>query len=328
MRYVFLFGLVLAVLFIVPSGVFAQTPQPAASPAVTAEAPIQLPEVNPMEMKGPVVSAGSSTVYPLSEKIASMFKDEGFQGNMTIDNIGSGAGFERFCKAGETDISNASRKINDTELAACQKIGRQPLAFRIGTDGIAVVVSKDNTFVKDVTSAELAKIYSDAEMWSDVNPSWPKERILRFSPGTDSGTFDYFVEVILGKGKDLLLKAKNLQLSEDDNVLVQGVEGSPYAIGYFGYAYYNENKDRLNALSIDGVVPSAETVEANKYKLSRPLFIYTTADIMKAKTQVNQLINYYLSNVNDVIGKVGYFPASVASLNAAKQMWLDVNQKK
>ena len=113
MRYIVLFGVVLAVLFIVPSGVFAQTPAPEASPAVTTEAPIQLPEVNALEMKGPIVSAGSSTVYPLSEKIAAMFKDEGYQGNMTIDNIGSGAGFERFCKAGETDIANASREIND-----------------------------------------------------------------------------------------------------------------------------------------------------------------------------------------------------------------------
>jgi len=255
--------------------------------------------------------------------MAELFRDEGYGGNITIDSIGSGAGFERFCKTGETDIANASRAIKDEEIANCQAIGREPVEFRVGTDGLAVVVGKDNTFLTDVTADELAMIFGTAVKWSDVNPSWPNQPILRFSPGTDSGTFDFFVEVVLGKEKERLLNASNLQLSEDDNVLVQGVEGSPYAIGYFGYAYLKENEDLLRAVSIGGIAPTAETVEGGKYPLARPLFLYTTAEIMQDKPQVAAFINYYLTNVSGEIGDVGYFPLGSDALDAAKQAWLD-----
>lgn len=246
-----------------PKATDAPTTAPKATTAPTkAPAGVQLPDVNPLEVKGDIISAGSSTVYPLSEAIAVMFRDEGYADNLTIDSIGSGAGLERFCKAGETDIANASRAIKSSEVDSCKAIGRDPVEFRIGTDALAVVVSKENTFLKNVTLEQLAKIFSTASVkWSDVDPSWPNEDILRFSPGTDSGTFDYFVEEVLGKDKAPLLDAANLQLSEDDNVLVQGVEGSPYAIGYFGYAYYQENADRLNVLSINDIAPTKETVD-------------------------------------------------------------------
>lgn len=312
-----------------PTTVPTQVPRstPTTMPTVAPTKPttgVVLPEVNPLEVKGDIVTAGSSTVYPLSEAIAEMFKDEGYKGNITIDSIGSGAGFERFCKTGETDIANASRPIKSSEVDACQVIGREPIEFRVGTDALAVVVSKENTFLKEVTKEQLAKIFSTASVkWSDVDPSWPKENILRFSPGTDSGTFDYFVEAVLEKKKELLLQAANLQLSEDDNVLVQGVLGSPYAIGYFGFAYYQENADKLKVLSIDGVTPTKETVDSGKYPLARPLFIYSTAKIMKEKPQVAAFINYYLTHVNEVIGRVGYFPASEEALNASKRAWLE-----
>ncbi len=283
---------------------------------------VALPPVDPAKVTGNIVTAGSSTVYPLSERIAERFADEGYTGNITIDSIGSGAGFERFCKTGETDISNASRRIKDTELESCRAIGREPIEFRIGTDGLAVVVSKENTFVTNATKEELAQIFT-AEKWSDVNPNWPAELIQRFIPGTDSGTFDYFVEVVFEKDKEPLLNAPNTQLSEDDNVLVQGVAGSPYAVGFFGYAYYEENTDKLNVLSIEGVAPDATTVENGTYPLARPLFLYSTAKIMKEKPQVAAFLNFYLTYVNEEIEAVGYFPASVEALNAAKQAWLD-----
>ncbi len=284
---------------------------------------LTLPEVNPLEVTGDIISAGSSTVFPLSERMAERFQDEGYAGNITIDSIGSGAGFERFCVAGETDIANASRAIKDEEIASCQAIGREPIEFRVGTDALAIVVSQENDFLTDVTAEQLAQIFSTAETWADVDPSWPAEPIQRFSPGTDSGTFDYFVEEIMGKDEAPLLNAANLQLSEDDNVLVQGVLGSPYAIGYFGFAYYQENKDALKAVSIDGVAPTAETAESGDYPLARPLFIYSTANIMTEKPQVASFVNYYLSYVNDEILDVGYFPASDSSLNGARQAWLD-----
>lgn len=281
-----------------------------------------LPDVNPLEVTGPIVTAGSSTVYPLSEAVAEMFRDEGYADNITIDSIGSGAGFERFCTAGETDIANASRPIKDSESEACRAIGREPIEFRVGTDALAVVVSQENTFADDVTVDQLAALFSTAETWADVDPAWPAEPVLRFSPGTDSGTFDYFVEEVMGEEEAPLLNAENLQLSEDDNVLVQGVLGSPYAIGYFGYAYYQENAATLKVLSIDGVEPSTESVDAGTYPLARPLFIYSSADIMEQKPQVASFINYYLTYVNDVITRVGYFPASDEALSAARDAWL------
>jgi len=291
---------------------------------------VTLPEVDPLTVTGDIISAGSSTVFPLSERMAVRFKDEGYQGNITIDSIGSGAGFERFCKSGETDISNASRPIKHSEVESCLAIGREPVEFRVGTDGLAVVVSKENTFLTDITLEQLAKAFSDeVQKWSEINPDWPDQDIKRFSPGTDSGTFDFFVEYVMdaaygkGAGKEHILKAANLQLSEDDNVLVQGVEGSPYAIGYFGYAYYQENMDRLNVVSINGVAPNDETVEAGTYPLARPLFLYSTAKIMADKPQVAAFINFYLSHVNEEIKSVGYFPLGAEALNQSKIAWLD-----
>ncbi|MCX9080050.1 MAG: substrate-binding domain-containing protein, partial [Candidatus Methanoperedens sp.] len=159
---------------------------------------------------------------------------------------------------------------------------------------------------------------STAANWSDVRAEWPNEPILRFIPGTDSGTFDYFVEHFFDQDEAPILNAANLQQSEDDNVLVQGVESSPYAIGFFGYAYYQEAGDQLRAVAIDGVSPSAETVETGDYSLARPLFIYSDAGVMTSKPQVADFINYYLTNVDDVIDSVGYFKASDAALNLSK----------
>jgi phosphate transport system substrate-binding protein len=288
----------------------------------TAEG-LALPEVNPLEVTGDIVTAGSSTVFPLSERMAERFQDEGYSGNITIDSIGSGAGFERFCVAGETDISNASRGIKDSEIESCQSIGREPIEFRVGTDALAVVVSQENDFAANASFEELALIFSTAETWSDVNPDWPAEPIQRFIPGTDSGTFDFFVEEIFDQDEAPILSASNTQLSEDDNVLVQGVLGSPYAIGFFGYAYYAENADVLKILSIEDVEPSGETVDSGDYPLARPLFIYSTADIMEEKPQVASFINFYLSYVDEEVVDVGYFPASTYALDLSAQAWMD-----
>lgn len=282
-----------------------------------------LPLVDPGAVGGDIVSAGSSTVFPLAERMADRFQNEGFSGQITIDSIGSGAGFERFCVAGETDVSNASRPIKDSEIESCRAIGREPVTFRVGTDALAVTVSKDNGFVESLTLEQLALIFSTAEKWSDVDPAWPNEPILRYSPGTDSGTFDYFVEEIFAKNEEPLLSADNLQLSEDDNVLVQGVEGSPYAIGYFGYAYYQENRDKLRAVAIEGIEPSLESVNEGTYPLARPLFIYSDPGIMQSKPQVAAYINFFLTYVNEEIIDVGYFPASDEVLTQSVQNWLD-----
>ena len=320
-----------------------QAPEPTTVPPTTAPEPTatEAPVEDPMAMYAPeavsgdIVTAGSSTVFPLSERMKQRFEEEGFSGNLTIDSIGSGAGIERFCVAGETDIANSSRKIKDTEVESCQAIGREPVEFQVGIDALAVVVSSENDFLTDVTKVELATIFSTATNWSDVRPEWPAEPIQRFSPGTDSGTFDYFVEAIMapanlnadGKadvalGEEAILNSVDSQFSEDDNVLVQGVEGSPYAIGYFGYAYYQENASSLKALSVDGVAPSAETAESGEYPISRPLFIYSDATIMQEKPQVAAFIHFYLENVGNEILDVGYFPVSDAKLQEGLDTWL------
>jgi phosphate transport system substrate-binding protein len=261
------------------------------------------------------------TVFPLAERMIERFSEEGFDGNSTYDSIGSGAGFERFCVAGESDVAGASRAIKDTEVESCKAIGRTPIEFRVGTDALSVVVSTENDFVTDVTLEELALIFSAAETWADVRSEWPAEPIQRFIPGTDSGTFDYFVEVVFDEDDAPILAASNTQLSEDDNVLVQGVEGSPYAIAFFGYAYYSENADKLNVLSIDGVAPTQETVDDNTYAISRPLFIYSDATILKEKSQVAAFIYFFLTEVNNEIDDVGYFPANDYVLSGAMDAW-------
>jgi phosphate transport system substrate-binding protein len=301
----------------------AAEPTPAPAQPMGAGASVQLPEVNPLELTGDIITAGSSTVFPLSERIAERFQDEGYGDNITIDSIGSGAGFERFCETGESDIANASRAIRDTEIESCTGIGRTPIEFRVGTDALAVTVSQENTFADNLTLEQLALVFSTAETWADVDPAWPAEPVLRFSPGTDSGTFDYFVEEVFDEDEAPLLNSDNLQLSEDDNVLVTGVLGSPYAIGYFGYAYYAENRDTLKILSIEGVEATSDNVDAGDYPLARPLFIYSDASVMAEKPQVAAFINFYLTYVNEEVLDVGYFPASNESLDLARQNWLD-----
>jgi phosphate transport system substrate-binding protein len=291
-----------------------------------------LPLIDPFEVTGDIVTAGSSTVFPLSEAIAAQFEDDGYGDTITIDSIGSGAGLERFCVEGESDIANASRAIEEDEVAACETIGRTPIEFRVGTDALAIVVSPSNYFAESLTLEQLALAYSTAETWADVDPSFPAHPILRFSPGTDSGTFDYFVEAVLEEDPEPLLAASNLQLSEDDNVLVQGVAGDTCtegdestgcAIGYFGFAYYVENQDDLAILGVEGVEASAENVDNGTYPLARPLFIYSDASIMAEKPQVASFIAYYLDVVSDVITEVGYFPAPAADLQGAIDSFLE-----
>lgn len=321
-----MFWLVAVLVLALPAFALAQEATPEATEEPVVE-PIELPAIDPLSLTGDVVTAGSSTVYPLAERVVEEFQADGFSGDITVDSIGSGAGFERFCESGETDVANASRAIKEDEIAACEAIGRTPIEFRVGTDALTVVVSTENDFVTDLSIEQLAAIFSgEAATWADVDPSFPAQPIQLFSPGTDSGTYDYFVEVVFADvedGETAILNAPGIQLSEDDNVLVQGVEGSPYAIGYFGFAYYSENAGRLNAISINGVEPNEETAESNEYPLSRPLYIYSDATILREKPQVAGYIGYFLTHVNDVIIDVGYFPASVEALNAAKQAWLD-----
>ena len=291
----------------------------------------------PDAVTGDIITAGSSTVFPLSERMSELFQQEGYTGNITVDSIGTGGGFERFCKTGETDVANASRKTKDTEAESCKALPtpRDPIEFRVGTDALTVVVSAENDFVTALTKEQLGKIFTGQyTKWNEVDPSFPAEDILVYGPGADSGTFDYFNEVVVaplypdanGKadvaaGEEALLGTPGAQFSEDDNVLVQGVEGSPNAIGYFGFAYFAENSGALKAVAVEGVEPTQATVDDGTYPISRPLFIYSDANILKEKPQVAAFIYFYLNNVDNEISDVGYFPAPDADLQAAMDAW-------
>lgn len=283
--------------------------------------PIELPEITPAAVTGDIVTAGSSTVGPLTIAVANAFESEGYTGNISVDIIGSGGGFARFCEEGATDISNASRAIREGEIEACANLdpARLPIEFRVGSDGIAVVVNPENDFATEMTTEQLAAAFTTATTWADIDPSWPDEEIIRYIPGEASGTFGFFGEEVLDDELgEALLAANNVNPNEDDNVLLNGVAGDVNAIGFFGYAYFAQNQDALQIVAIDGVEPTTSSVESGEYLLARPLFIYSDADIIQAKPQVGEFINYYLTNVNELIGEVGYFAASDRALRFAR----------
>ncbi len=264
-------------------------------------------------LSGNVVVDGSSTVYPIVEAAAEAYAGEQPDVKVSVGLSGTGGGFEKFTK-GETDFSNASRPIKEEEKKAAEQNGIQFEEFQIAFDGISVLVHKDNDWVDYLTVDELKKIFTsgavngdDKVKWSDIRPEWPNEEIKLFSPGHDSGTFDYFDEVILD-GQPL---NKTAQLSEDDNVLVQGIAGDKNALGYFGFAYYIENKDKLKAVPIDNgngpVEPTHETIQSGEYApLSRPLFTYVSVKVLKEKAQVYDFAKFLLENGAEFAEEVGY----------------------
>ncbi|KFL15930.1 PstS family phosphate ABC transporter substrate-binding protein [Anoxybacillus geothermalis] len=261
------------------------------------------------ELSGEVIMDGSSTVYPIAEAAAEEYMMEQPNVKVSVGASGTGGGFEKFTK-GETDFSNASRPIKEEEKQAAADNGIEFQEFQLAYDGLSVVVNKENDWVDYLTVDELKKMWTEdgtVKKWSDIRPGWPDEEIKFFSPGHDSGTYDYFDEVIL-EGKELV---KTAQLSEDDNILVRGVEGDQYAIGYFGYAYYLENKDKLKVVPIDGgngpVEPTNETIETGKYTpLSRPLFTYVNVKSLKEKPQVYDYMEFLLETAGDLAEEVGY----------------------
>lgn len=267
------------------------------------------PDENKPALTGTIKADGSSTVGPITQAVAEEFNSEYRDVQITVGISGTGGGFKKFV-VGETDIQNASRKVKQEELDQAKANGVEMTEFEVAYDGIAIVVNKENTWAEDMTTDELKKMWqldSTVKLWSDIRPEWPKETIKFYSPGTDSGTFEYFTEAINGSKKKEI-RQDGLTTSEDDNVLVTGVAGDKYAIGYFGLAYFEENADKLNLVKVNGVAPSNETVIDGTYKpLSRPLFIYVNNKSME-REEVKTFMQYYLENVKDLVGDVGYIP--------------------
>lgn len=263
-------------------------------------------------LSGPVAIDGSSTVLPIMEYVTYEYNQVQPDVETALNSSGSGGGFEK-STVGEIDLSNASRPIKDEEEEAAESNGIELHELELAYDGLSVVVSQQNDFLENITVEELRKVFladSGAIKWSDVNPDWPEENIVIYSPGHDSGTFDYFNEVILEEKP--MREGENVTLSEDDNTLVTGIQNDPYAIGYFGYAYYAENKDTLKVLGIDNgdgnpVKPNGDTIQDGSYApLSRPLFTYVNVDYMKEKPQVYDFVKYTLKNAGAAAEQVGY----------------------
>jgi phosphate transport system substrate-binding protein len=262
--------------------------------------------------KATIIGDGSSTVFPISEAVAEEFGKVQDDVEVVVAISGTGGGFQKFCN-GETDFSDASRPIEDDEAQACAGNGIEPVEFQVAFDGLSVLANPANDFVECLTVDELKRIWepgSTVDSWDDIRPEWPTERINLYGPGTDSGTFDYFTEVIVGEED---ASRADYQASEDDNVLVQGVAGDENALGYFGFAYYEQNVDRLKLVAVDGgegcVAPSRETILSGEYApLSRPLFVYIRADALE-RPEVVDFMRFYLTEGPALVQEVGYVEA-------------------
>ena len=266
---------------------------------------------------------GSSTVFPITEAVAEDFQ-KAMRGavNVTVGISGTGGGFKKFCR-GQTDIVNASRPILKKEMDECKAAGVQYVEMPVAFDALTVVVNPKNDWSKTITVEELKKMWEPAAQgkvtrWNQINPSWPDEAFKLYGPGSDSGTFDYFTEAIVGKAKS---SRGDFTASEDDNVLVQGVASDKNGLGFFGFAYYIENQKKLKAVAVDGgkgpVLPSVKTVEDGSYQpLSRPIFIYV--NIKSAdRPEVKEFVEFYMKNAITLVKEVKFFslPAQVYTTN-------------
>lgn len=268
---------------------------------------------------------GSSTVAPLAEAVAEEFQKANADIKATVGTSGTGGGFKKFVR-GETDISNASRPIKQTEIDDAKKNGIEFIEIPVCFDALTVVINKDNKWAETMTVADLKKLWEPEAAgkitkWNQIRPEWPDAKIELYGPGTDSGTFEYFTEAVNGKAK---ASRPDYTASEDDNILVKGVEGSKNAIGYFGYAYYVAHKDKLKAVKIDwdkdqvgAMEPSEENVIKGVYNpLSRPLFIYVNKKSAQTKPEVRKFVEYFLDNAGKMAKEVKY----VALPDAAYEM--------
>ena len=262
-------------------------------------------------LTGEVKIDGSSTVYPITEAIAEEYRVEQPNVRVTVGVSGTGGGFGKFSR-NEIAINNASRPIKDSEIEECKKNDVNFIELSVAYDGLAVVVSKDNNWVRDLTVEELKRIWEPAAQgelthWNQIRPEWPNTPLNLYGPGIASGTYDYFTEVIVGESGS---SRGDYTASEDDNVLVQGVSGDKNALGFFGLAYYEENQERLKLVGVDGgngvVLPSYESVKDGSYApLSRPVFIYVNSEAVKDEAVVD-FVQFYIDNASELVQDVGY----------------------
>ena len=267
------------------------------------------------KLGGGIKIDGSSTVYPITEAIAEEFRVGQPDVKVTVGVSGTGGGFSKFCR-GEIDINDASRPVKEQEAAECEQNNIKFAELMVAYDGLAVIVNKENTWINGLTVEELKKIWEPAAQakitrWNQIRPEWPAEEFHLYGPGVASGTYDYFTELIVGKSGS---SRGDYTASEDDNVLVQGIAGDKNGLGFFGLAYYEENKDKLKLVGVDNgkgiILPTVETVKNGTYApLSRPVYIYVSDAAVK-RPEVVQFVDFYLENAASLVPDVGYIPLS------------------
>jgi phosphate transport system substrate-binding protein len=270
-------------------------------------------------VSGSIRIEGSSTVQPITQAAAELFREENPEARIQIGGAGTSDGFEAFCQ-GDTQISDASRPIDVAEeVPVCEENGVEFIEIPVAYDGISVVVNSQNDWATDVTSEELKTMWEPAAegqitQWNQVRSEWPDRPLNLYGPGTESGTYEFFNEVIVANEEEV--NRSDYEASEDDNVLVQGVSGDQDALGYFGYSYYENNRDSLKTLAVDGVEPSEETIRSGEYLLSRPLFIYVSTQALENNDAVKPFLDFYLSeqNLNRLVEAAKYvtLPGSLA----------------
>ncbi len=247
---------------------------------------------------GDISIEGSSTVFPITQRVADQFQEQNSGTRITVGDAGSGDGFEALCN-GDVPVSDASRPIDqEEEVPVCEENGVEFIELPVGLDGIAVTVNSENDFASELSLDELKNIWepdSKVQNWSEVNSEFPDQTLSLYGPGTESGTFDFFTEVVNGEEG---ASRTDYQASEDDNVLVQGITGDQNALGYFGYAYFAENQDTLKALKVDGVEVNPSTIESGEYPLSRPLFIYVNKKVLEEEKVIQDFVSFYLEEGN------------------------------
>jgi len=293
-----------------------------AKPESTPEAP-----QTTSELTGQLSIDGSSTVQPISEAFAEEFKKANGKVEVSVAKSGTGGGFKKFA-SGEIDITGASRPIEDSEIEAAKKNGIEFIELAVAFDGLSVVVNPKNDFAETLTVEELKKIWepnSKVKTWAEVRSGFPAEPIKLYGAGTDSGTFDYFTKAINGEEK---ASRTDYQASEDDNVLVQGVSGDQYSLGYFGYAYFVQNSDKLKLVKVDagkgGVAPSEETIANGTYSpLSRPLLLYVNKKALEEKPIVKAFLEFMLNNPKELIAETGYVALPDEAYEIAKKRVTD-----
>ncbi len=278
------------------------------------------------DLSGNINIQGSSTVQPISNKCQELFNKANPKVNISVGGEGTGNGFKALA-AGECDISGASRPIKKKELDKVNAAKINFVEVPVAYDGLTIVINPENTFIKSLTIDQLKKIFREdyaAKTWKDVDPSWPDEKISLYIPGSASGTFDYFKEVIGKKDKKTLRSDEQVQDSEDDKMLVTGVKGEKYAIGFFGYSYYDANRNGLKAVPIvnpksgKAVTPSIDTIKSGEYApFSRPLFVYVNTKSFENKLEVEEYVLFMFDNLPKIVEAAGYVPLPEAVVNSA-----------